>query len=115
MQDASSNQQAKKKKQKNKLNHQEAGLPPHSVLPIRGEKKNSAQISPYMKLIQTTGPTYEGRNQKEEKIQPEALEKWTSKTIRFPKNEKSLKMAQIRNIEAQINEEEIGKLPEKEF
>jgi len=29
--------------------------------------KNSAQISPYKKLTQTTGPTLEGRNKKEER------------------------------------------------
>ena len=56
MQDASSKQQTK---QKYKSNHQETGLPPHSALPIRGKtnKKNPAQISSYMKLTQTTGPT----------------------------------------------------------
>jgi len=57
VQDASSKQQTK---QKYKPNHQQTGLPPHSALPIRGktnkQTKNSAQISPYTKLIQTTGP-----------------------------------------------------------
>jgi len=58
-------------KQKYKPNHQQTGLPPHSALPIRGKtNKNSAQISPYKKLTQTTGPTLEGRNHKEERIQP---------------------------------------------
>ena len=41
---------------------------PHSALPIRGKtnkqqqqkKNNSAHISPYLKLIQTTGPTLGG-------------------------------------------------------
>jgi len=32
--------------------------------------KNSAQISLYMKLTQTTGSTLNGRNQKEKRIQP---------------------------------------------
>ena len=32
--------------------------------------KNSAQISPYNKLIQATGPTLGGQKPKEEKIQP---------------------------------------------
>ena len=32
--------------------------------------KNSAQISPYTKLTQTTGPTLGAQNQKEERIQP---------------------------------------------
>ena len=46
-------------KQKYKPNHQQTGLPPHSVLPSRKNKqtKSSAQISPYTKLTQTTGPT----------------------------------------------------------
>jgi len=60
-------------KQKYKPNHQQTGLPPYSALPIRGKTtttKNSAQISPYTKLTQTTGSTLGGQNQKEEKIQP---------------------------------------------
>jgi len=52
VQDASSKQETK---QKYKPNHQQTGLPPHSALLIRGKtnkqaNKNSAQISPYMKL-----------------------------------------------------------------
>ena len=67
--DTSSKQQTE---QKYKPNHQKAGLPPHSALPIKEKQtnKNSAQISPYMKLTQTTGPTLGGQNQKEERIQP---------------------------------------------
>ncbi len=66
MQDTSSKQQTK---QKYKPNHQQTGLPPHSALPIRGKtnkqtNKNSAQISPYMKLTQTTGPTLGGQKPK---------------------------------------------------
>ena len=39
-------------------------------------KRNSAQISSYLKLTQTTGPTLEGRNQKKErKFNLEAWEK----------------------------------------
>ena len=54
MQDISSKQQTK---QKYKPNHHQIGLPPHSALPIKGKtNKNSVQISPYMKLTQTTGP-----------------------------------------------------------
>ena len=72
MQDASSKQQTK---QKYKPKHQQIGLLPHSALPIRGKtkketNKNSAQISPYKKLTQTTGTTLEGRKKKEERIQP---------------------------------------------
>ena len=55
MQDTSSKQQTK---QRYKPNHQQTGLPPHSDLSIRGKtNKNSAQISPYKKLTQTTEPT----------------------------------------------------------
>ena len=62
VQDASSKQ---KTRQKCKPYHQQTGLPPHSALPIRGKKKqNSAQISPYTKLTQTTGPTLGGRKPK---------------------------------------------------
>ena len=67
MQDASSKQQTK---QKYKPNHQQTESPPHSVLPIRGktskktDKQNSAQISPYMKLTQTTGQTSGGQKPK---------------------------------------------------
>ena len=32
------------------------------------QTKYSAQISPYTTLTQTTGPPWEGRNQKEERI-----------------------------------------------
>ena len=65
--DASSKQQTK---QKYKPNHQKTRLLPHSALPIRGKtNKNSAQISPYMKLTQTTGPTL-GRQKPKGGIQP---------------------------------------------
>ena len=64
MQDASSKQQTK---QKYKPNHQQTGLP-HSALTIRGktnkQTKNSAQISPYKKLSQTTGPSLGGQKLK---------------------------------------------------
>ena len=87
MQDASSKQQ--KKKQKYTLNHQQMGLSPHSALPIRGKtNKNSAQISPYKKLTQTTGPTLEGRNQKEEKVQPWSLGKGDVKHNKLKNNNK---------------------------
>ena len=53
--DASSKQQTK---QKYKPSHQQTCLPPHSALPIKGKtNKNSAQISPFMKLTKTTKPT----------------------------------------------------------
>jgi len=66
VQDASSKQLTK---QKYKPSHQQTGLPPHSALPIRGKtnkqaNKNSAQISPYMKLTQTTRPILGGQKPK---------------------------------------------------
>jgi len=70
VEEASSKQQTK---QKYKLNNQQTGLPPHSPLPFRGKQqtnKNSAQISPYMKFTQITGPNLEIRNQNKERIQP---------------------------------------------
>ena len=122
MQDASS-----KQLQKNtKPNHQQTGLPPHSALPIRGKtnkqtNRNSEQISPYTKFTQTTGPTLGGQKPKGRKIfNNEPWEKETSNTM---SKKKKLKMQinttqikeQNRNTEVQINEEEIGKLHEKEF
>ena len=65
MQDASFKQ---KTKQKYKPNHQQTGPLPHSPLPIRGKRNkqttNSAQISPYIKLTQATGPTLGGEKPK---------------------------------------------------
>jgi len=60
VQDASSKQETK---QKYKSSHQQTGVPPHSALPFseKTNKQNSAQISPYAKLTQTTGPTLGGK------------------------------------------------------
>ena len=54
--------------------------------PSRGKtnkqtNKNSAQISPYMKLTQTTGPILGGQKPKEKEFNLEAWEKETSNTI----------------------------------
>ena len=49
-------------------------------------KQTSAQISPYKKLTQTTGPNLKGRNQKEERIQPWSLGKVDLKHNKFKKN-----------------------------
>ena len=123
VQEASSKQQTK---QRHKPSHHQTGLPLHSALPMRGKtskqtNKNSAQISPYMKLTQTTGPTLEGRNQKEERIQPWSLGKGDLKhnqlrkqIMKRQRNTTQMK-EQTRNTEVQINGEEIGKLLEKEF
>ena len=70
MQDASSKQQTK---QRNKSNHQQIGLPPHSASPSEEKQtskqrnKNSPQISPYKKLTQTTGTSLEGPETKRKK------------------------------------------------
>ena len=67
MQDASFELQTK---QKYKPNHQQMGVQSHSALPIRKNKKtnkNSAQISPYMKLTQAPGPILGGKKPKERK------------------------------------------------
>ena len=63
VQDASPKQQTK---QKYKPSHQQTGLQPHSNLPFRvgGKKKPSAQILPYMKFTQTTGPYLGGQKPK---------------------------------------------------
>ena len=56
-------------KQKKIQTPQQTGLTPHSPLTIRGKtnkqtNKNSAQISPYTKFTQTTGPTLGGHKPK---------------------------------------------------
>ena len=73
-------------------------------------------------MTQTTGQTLEGQKPKGKKNSTflEAWEKETSNTISLKKimkrqrNTTQMKK-QIRNPEVQINEEEIGKLPEKKF
>jgi len=62
----------------------------------------------------------EDRNQKEERIQPSSLGREERKhSMLKKKNKRQRNTAQMkeqtRNTEVQINEEEIGKLPEKEF
>jgi len=60
-------------KTKYEPNHQQTELPPHSALPIRGEKKNTsplptrtqARVTLYMKLTQTTGPNLQEQKPKE--------------------------------------------------
>ena len=84
MQDTSSKEQTK---QKQKPNHKQIRLPPHSTMPIRGKtNKNSAQISSYRKLTQTTGPTSGGQKPKGRKnstLKPGKKE--TSNTVSLKK------------------------------
>ena len=74
-----------------------------------------------MKLTDTTGPTLGGQKQKGRKNSTQKPGKGDLNHNKFKK--KIMKRqtittqmkTQTRNIEVQINEEEIGKLPEKEF
>ena len=86
----------KKTKQKYQPSHQRTGLPSHSALPIREKtnkqtNKNSAQISPYTSSHKPLDQTWEGRNQKEERIQPWSLGIWNLIHYKFLKNEKAEK------------------------
>ena len=119
VQDASSKQQTK---QKYKPNQQQPGLPPHSALPIRGktnkQTKTQHKSHPIQRLHKPLDQTQEGRNQREERIQPLSLGKGDIKHNKLKKNNEKAKNTtqmkeQTRNTEVQINEEEIGKLPEK--
>ena len=77
MQDASSKEQIK---QKYKPNHQQTGLPPHSDLLIRGKTDKQTNKTQHKShhignLHKPLDQHSEGRNQKEERIQPLRLEK----------------------------------------
>ena len=79
------------------------------------------QISPVGSLDKPLDQTSEGRNQKEERIQPWSLGKGDLKYNKLKKiimkrqRNTAQTKEQTRNTEAQINEEKIGILPEKEF
>ena len=96
----------------------------HLTQPCPSEEKqtnkNSAQISPYKKLTQTTGPTLGGQKTKRRKNSALRLGKrrpqpqYTKIIIIIKRQRNTTQMKkQTRNTEVQINEEEIGKLPEK--
>ena len=87
--------------------------------------KTQQKISPYKKLTQTTGPALEGQKPKGRK---NSTGKGDLKHNKFKymyvciymyimKRQRNITQMkeQIRNTEVQINEEEIGKLPGKEF
>ena len=123
MQDASYKQQTK---QKYKPSHQQAKLLPHITLLFITSKqtKNSEKISPYTKVTQTTGPILGGQKPKgrnnstffKERIQISLKPgKETSNTITLKTNEKAEKYWKNEETKVQISEEEIGKLPEKDF
>ena len=73
-----------------------------------------------MKLTQTTGPTLGGQKPKGRKnstLKPGKRRPQTQEVNKIMKRHRNTAQMkeQTRNTEVQINEEEIGKLPEKEF
>ena len=82
-------------------------------------KRVQAQVTLYVKFTQTPGPTLQGYEPKEARIQPQSLGKGDLKHKKFKKKKtkRQRNTAQMkeqpRNTQVQINEEEIGKLPEK--
>ena len=81
-----------------------------------------AQISPYTKLTQTTAPTIVGQKPKGRKnssLKPGERRPQTQKVKKKKKKKRQRNTTQMkeqtRNTEVQMNEEEIGQLPEKEF
>ena len=126
MQDVSSKQQTK---QKFKSSNQQIGLPPHSALPIRGKtNKNSAQIShteaytdyqTNLKRAETKRKKefnlLQGKNSTFLEASDRDLKHKFKKIIMKTQRNIIQMQEQTRNTEIQINEEEIGKLHEKEF
>ena len=90
MQDTSSKQQTKQTTNPI-ISRQDHHLTQPCLSEEKQTNKNSAQISPYKKLTQTTGPTLEGRNQREKEFKLETWEKETSNTVSLKKNEKAEK------------------------
>ena len=91
MQDASSKQQMK---QKNKPNHQQTGLPPHSVLPISGKakkrkRKRKKEKNKQILTLHEADTNHHctkfrrAENKKKKEFKLEAWEKETSNTISF--------------------------------
>ena len=95
VQDTSSKWQIK---QKQKPNHQQTGLPPHSALPIRGKsnkQKTQHKSHPIQSLHKPLDQPKEGRNQKDERIQPWNLEKGDLKHNKLKKGKKKWKGREI--------------------
>ena len=97
-----------------------------AALPIRGktnkQTKTQDKSHPIWSLRKPLDQPYEGRKQKEERIQPWSLRKGDLKHNKLKKKKKEKRQRnaaqmkeQTRSTEVQINEEEAGKLPEKEF
>ena len=119
MQEASSEHQTK---QKYKPNHQQTGLPTHSALPIRGKtnKKLSINLTLYKAYINHCTKLRRAETKKKKEYNLEAWEKEILKHNKLKSNnERQRNTAQMkeqtRNTEVRINEEKIGKLPEKEL
>ena len=92
----------------------------HLTQPCPSEEKRTKtpQISPYTKLTQTTRPTLGGQKPKGRKnstLKPGKGDLKHNKLKKKMKRQRNITHTkeQTRNTEAQINEEEIGKLPEK--
>ena len=88
---------------------------------LTNTQKSSAQLSPYTNLYTLLEQHQGGRNQTEERNQPWSLgkgdlkhNKLKKKKIKRQRNTTQIK-EQTRNTEIQTNEDEIGKLREKEF
>ena len=120
VQDASSKQQTK---QKYIPNHQQTRISPHSALPTRKNKqtkKFSTKLTLYKAYTDHWTNLRRVETKRKKEFNFEAWEKETSNTISLKKRMKRQRNTtqlkeQTRNTEVQINEEEIGKLPEKEF
>ena len=120
MWDTSSKQQTK---QEYKPNHQQTGLSPHSALPIRGKtnnnnKKLNINLTLYIAHTNHWTNLRRAETKRKKEFNLEVWENETSNTIKLKKIMKRQRNTaqmkdQTRNTEAQINEEEIGKLPEK--
>ena len=98
---------------------------PHKALPIRGKNLSSlirtqAHIPANMKPTKPTGPTSPKRGRPFGKYnEPIAWVKETSNTVlgkKMKRQRNNVKLEEnAKNVQDQINEEEIGKLPEKEL
>ena len=93
-------------------------------MPIRGKTYKQRKFSTNLTLYEAYTNHWNNLRRVEDKRKKEfnleAWEKETSNTVSLNKNNErkrnnTLMKEQTRNAEVQINEEEIGKLPEKEF
>ena len=93
----------------------------HLTQPCPSEEKQTKthhKSHPIQSSNKPLDQTSEGRNQRKKEFNPESWEKETSNRMSFKKKMQrstTQRKEKTRNREVQINEEEIGKLPEKEF